>query len=155
MIDTIDVGDILGAEEKWAIEVYEKQIHQMVHDILRGGEIEKIRHLERTLQVFITTLREECSVSPRIAKNLNEEIIAHPDFQRMLFRIVLTSTKIWRIEEFLQISMEYPTIFHVRELILQDETIQKLLKKRLKFMEENGQDSTVDILKKYIRQATG
>ncbi|MDD5376543.1 MAG: hypothetical protein PHH16_00330 [Candidatus Gracilibacteria bacterium] len=151
MVDTIHDGDIPRSEEEGAIRTCEEQIHQMIHDILRGGEFEKIRRLERTLQVFMTTLKEECSVSPRIAKNLNEEIIAHPDFQKMLLRIVLTSTKIGRIEEFLRISIEYPTIFHIRELILQDESVQKLLEKRLKFMEENGQDSTAEILRRYIR----
>lgn len=127
------------------------RIEELVATILHDGEQSEIRRLTRTLRIFTDTLRNDCAVHPRFVDTFDEGIAENPHFQAMLLEIVLSYTEPQKIEEFLRLSMEYPTIFHVREAILGNDAIRSLIMERLEFMEKNGQISAVAMLQDYLR----
>lgn len=131
---------------------YEKEVRDIIESVLKQGQEPQMKRLMRMLYSFIQTLRNDQSVNPRFVELLDDAITSHPRFQSMLFDIMQECTKDGRVEEFLRLSTEYSTIFHIREAILENDGIQALIKERLAFMEANKQYSTVYILRSYMRK---
>lgn len=106
---------------------YKMEVKDIIESILDQNQETQMKRLERILHAFIQTLQNDQSINPRFVELLDDTITSHPQFQSVLFDIMVESTKDGRVEEFLRLSTEYSMIFRIRDRILQNDSIQTII----------------------------